>query len=127
MNPVLGKLAPEPEPDATPNLPFEPALKPSYWSRRRIVIGLFALWVLSGIFLVQPDQQAVVTRFGAVTEPRVLPGIHSALPWPVDTVTKLKVQQLQRLLIGGDLPDGVLGRTNPLAAQFITGDQNIIN
>ena len=57
----------------------------------------------------------------------MLPGIHYALPWPIDSVTKLKVQQLQRLVIGGDIPDSVLGRSNPLAAQFITGDQNIIN
>src|SRR6478672_3875109 len=104
MNPVLGKLAPEPEPDATSDIPIDPAPKERYWSGRRIVIGLFALWVLSGIFLVQPDQQAVVTRFGAVTEPRVLPGIHYALPWPIDSVYQLKVQQLQRLVIGGEAP-----------------------
>jgi membrane protease subunit HflK len=110
-----------------PDLIAEPASPEPYWSRRRIALGILALWILSGIFLVQPDQQAVVTRFGAVTEPRVYPGIHYALPWPIDSVTKLKVQQLQRLVIGGDLPDSVLGRSNPLAAQFITGDQNIIN
>jgi membrane protease subunit HflK len=69
----------------------------------------------------------VVTRFGAVTEPRVHPGLHYALPWPIDSVLKLKVQQTRRLAIGGDLPDGVLGRTQPNASQFITGDQNIIN
>jgi membrane protease subunit HflK len=57
----------------------------------------------------------------------VLPGIHFALPWPIDRVYKLKVQQLQRLVIGGDLPDGVLGRSQPLLSQFLTGDQNIIN
>jgi membrane protease subunit HflK len=105
----------------------EATAAPPMSARRRIIIGIVALWILSGIFLVQPDQQAVVTRFGAVTEPRVLPGIHYALPWPIDRVTKLKVQQLQRLVIGGDLPDSVVGRSNPLASQFITGDQNIIN
>jgi membrane protease subunit HflK len=110
-----------------PHIPPEPVVTEPFWSRRRILIGLVILWLLSGIYLVQPDQQAVVTRFGKVTEKRVFPGIHYAFPWPVDSVTKLKVQQLQRLVIGGDLPDSVLGRTNPLAAQFITGDQNIIN
>jgi membrane protease subunit HflK len=49
------------------------------------------------------------------------------MPWPIDRVTKLKVQQTQRLVVGGDLPDGVLGRSQPLASQFLTGDQNIIN
>jgi membrane protease subunit HflK len=62
-----------------------------------------------------------------VSDPRVFPGIHIAFPWPVDRVTKLKVQQRQRLVVGGDLPDSVLGRTQPLASQFLTGDQNIIN
>ena len=42
-------------------------------------------------------------------------------------MTKLKVQQLQRLVVGGDIPDSVLGRTQPLQSQWITGDQNIIN
>jgi membrane protease subunit HflK len=68
-----------------------------------------------------------VARFGAVVEARAMPGIHVALPWPVDRVAKLKVRQLQRLVIGGDLPDSVLGRTQPLVSQFLTGDQNIIN
>jgi len=121
MNPVMTKAAPSPE----PVLVERP--KPQYWSPRRIAVALVVLWLVSGIFVVQPDQQAVVTRFGAVTEPRVFPGIHYALPWPVDMVAKLKVQQLQRLVIGGDIPDAVLGRSNPLASQFITGDQNIIN
>ena len=94
---------------------------------RRIGMALGALWLLSGIYIVAADQQAVGTRFGAVVEPRVFPGIHIALPWPLDRVYKLKVQQQQRLVVGGDLPDGILGRTQPLASQFMTGDQNIIN
>jgi membrane protease subunit HflK len=89
--------------------------------------ALAVLWLLSCIYLVAPEQQAVVTRFGAVIEPRVLPGIHLSLPWPIDRVTKLKVQQLQRLVVGGDIPDSVLGRMQPLQSQWITGDQNIIN
>ena len=95
--------------------------------RNRIALAIAAVWLVSGVYIVPADQQAVVTRFGRVIEPRVFPGIHIALPWPVDRVTKLKVQQLQRLVVGGDLPDSVLGRTQPLASQFLTGDQNIIN
>lgn len=86
-----------------------------------------ALWLLSGIYIVPPTEQAVVTRFGAVVERRVYPGIHYALPWPVDRVYRAKVNQLQRLTIGGDPADSVLGRTAPLASQFLTGDQNIIH
>ena len=95
--------------------------------RNRIALAIACVWLVSGIYIVPADQQAVVTRFGQVTEPRVFPGIHMALPWPMDRVIRLKVQQLQRLVVGGDLPDSVLGRTQPLASQFLTGDQNIIN
>jgi membrane protease subunit HflK len=95
--------------------------------RKQLAIAAVALWLLSGTYIVSADQQAVVTRFGQMVEPRVFPGIHISLPWPIDRVTRLKVRQLQRLVVGGDLPDSVLGRTQPLASQFLTGDQNIIN
>ena len=94
---------------------------------RRLGGAALVLWILSGVFFVATDQQGVVTRFGAVVEPRVLPGIHYALPWPVDSVFKLKVQQLQRQVIGGEAADLVLGRTQPMVTQFLTGDQNIIS
>jgi membrane protease subunit HflK len=79
------------------------------------------------VYLVQPDQEAVVTRFQAVADARVMPGIHYALPWPIGRVYKLRVHQPQRVVIGGDPADVVLGRQQPLASQFLTGDQNIIN
>ncbi|HYL38000.1 MAG TPA: FtsH protease activity modulator HflK [Bryobacteraceae bacterium] len=107
---------------------FEPELPSSRPGRRnQIAGGLLLLWILSGVYIVRTDQQAVVTRFGAVADPRVMPGIHIALPWPIDRVAKLKVQQLQRLVIGGELPDTVTGRAQPLQSQFLTGDQNIIS
>jgi membrane protease subunit HflK len=93
---------------------------------RPVWLALLGLWVASGLYLVGPDQQAVETLAGRVLAPRVMPGLHYALPWPIESVTKLKVRQLQRLLVGGDLPDSVLGRTQPLRSQFLTGDQNLI-
>jgi membrane protease subunit HflK len=103
------------------------AAPPKRQRGRQWIAAAFVAWLLTGIYLVNTQQQAVVTRFGAVVEPRVLPGIHLSLPWPIDRVTRLKVQQLQRLVVGGDAADTVVGRTQPLRSQFITGDQNIIN
>ena len=108
----------------------EPEVAPQpgwQWTRGRIAGALLLLWLISGVYVVAPDQQAVETAFGKVVEPRVLPGIHYSWPWPIQSVYKLKVQQTQRLVIGGDLPDAVLGRTQPLLSQFLSGDQNIIN
>jgi membrane protease subunit HflK len=103
------------------------AAPPSRQRFRQWAAAILGLWLLTGVFLVNTQQQAVLTRFGAVVDPRVLPGIHIALPWPIDRVTKLKVQQLQRLVVGGDAADTVVGRSQPLRSQFLTGDQNIIS
>lgn len=101
----------------------------TFWREdwRRLAGGVAALWLLTGVYIVPADQQAVVTRFGRVTEPRALPGIHYAAPWPIDRVTRLKVRQTQRLIIGGDPADAVLGRMDPSVSQFLTGDQNLIH
>ncbi len=95
--------------------------------RRRWALGFLGVWLLSGLFLVAPDQQAVVTTWGAVTSPRVLPGLHYALPWPIQQVYKLKVHQLRRTVIGGDVADIPLGRLQPAASEFLSGDQNLLN
>ena len=115
---LLETAAPPPEPPAPAGA--------RWWTPRRIALGVLALWLLTSIYMVPADQQAVETRFGAMIAPRVLPGLHISLPWPIDRVTKLKVQQFQRLVVGGDISDSVLGRTQPLVSQFLTGDQNII-
>jgi membrane protease subunit HflK len=85
------------------------------------------LWLLSGVYVLGPDQQAVVTRFGKVVNPRVLPGIGWTWPYPIGEVHKLKVLQRQRAFIGGAPADQPLGQVEPLASQFLTGDQNLIN
>ena len=46
-------------------------------------IVIAGLWLIPCVYLVAPEQQAVVTRFGAVVEPRVMPGIHLSWPWPI--------------------------------------------
>ena len=87
-----------------------------------------AVYVLSGVYLVAPDQQSVVVRFGRVVEKRILPGIHYHLPFPVESIIKLKALETKRLSVGIEMPDSVLGRGGvdgrPL---YLTGDQNLIN
>src|SRR5579862_2913828 len=76
----------------------------------RVFLAAASVWLLSGVYLVAPDQQAVETLFGRVIAPRIMPGLHYALPWPIEKVTRIKVRQLQRLVVGGALPDVVTGR-----------------
>ena len=100
---------------------------PTRANRSRVAWAVAAVWALTGIYVVLPDQQAVETLFGKVVAPRVMPGLHYALPWPIERVSKIKVRQLQRLVVGGALADSITGRSQPLLSQFLTGDQNIIN
>jgi len=60
---------------------------------------LILLWLLSGIYIVSPDEQGVVRRFGKavrVTEA----GPHYHLPGPIERVDKPKVKKVRRLEIG---------------------------
>ncbi|MBI3762594.1 MAG: FtsH protease activity modulator HflK, partial [Chloroflexi bacterium] len=51
---------------------------------RRNLGWLFTLavlaYLLSGVYVVDPGEAAVVRRFGAVVEPRAAPGLHYRLP-----------------------------------------------
>jgi membrane protease subunit HflK len=114
-------------PSVSAVIPAEIPAPPSSRRYRRLLGYLVGAWLLSGIFIVQTDQQGLVTRWGKVVEPRVFPGIHYALPWPIDTVYKLKVRELRRRVVGGDIPDSVLGRTQTSNSEFFSGDQNLLN
>lgn len=81
----------------------------------------FGLWALSGVYIVQPNEQAVVTTFGAYSRSEG-PGIRYHLPAPIERVEKVPVTSLNRLDIGGvgesDLPEESL---------MLTGDENIVD
>ncbi len=96
-------------------------------TRRNVGIGVVGLWLLSGFYMIPADEQTVETVFGAVTSDRVMPGFHYNAPWPIGSVHRLKVRQLQRVVVGGEIVDNVVGQTDPLLSQFLSGDQNIID
>jgi membrane protease subunit HflK len=88
----------------------------------RIILGLVvAAYLLSGIYFVSADQQAVVLRFGAVRESRVQAGVHWSWPYPVGQVIKLRVRETKRLTLGLDGVEPVK------RSQYLTGDRNILN
>lgn len=110
-------------------IPAGPAPSPAAARRftpSRVLVGLLALYLASGIYGVPPDRQAVVTRFGRVADAHVLPGIHYHWPYPVERIARLKVRETKRAIVGGEAADETLGRTPPFEMQFVTGDQNVI-
>lgn len=55
------------------------------------IIGLSTLaaatvYLLSGIYVVKPEEQALVVRWGKALPGPVLPGTHYRFPYPVDKV-----------------------------------------
>jgi len=97
-------------------------------TRRAAIAVAAALWLLSGVYVVRANEQAVVRRFGGVVADRVGPGLHVGLPWGIDAVDRLKVREQKRLNVGFEFPDEAMGRpVNPGRREYFTGDQNLVN
>ncbi len=73
--------------------------------------------VFSSFYRVDPQERGVVMRFGRYVE-TTEPGLRYKLPFPIDSVTLRKVEQINSIDIGA-----VDGNAENL---MITGDQNII-
>ena len=94
---------------------------------RVVLVVAFAMYLLSGIYVVQPDERGVVKRLGKVVAADVQPGIHYRIPWPVDTVARPQVTAIKRMSVGYKIVDQLKGLSpEPREAQFVTGDENII-
>ena len=90
-----------------------------------VVIGL--LWINSGIYKVQPDEQGVVLRFGKFQE-TVDPGLHYHWPYPVESVLLPKVTQVNQLQLGTARTGAATNVSNEDShdRQMLTGDENIL-
>ncbi len=76
-----------------------------YMHDRKAVLlaALAAVVVLAfladGVYVVKKEEQAVLTRFGKVVDPKILPGIHYAIPF-VDRAHVRKVTRITRRGVG---------------------------
>lgn len=98
----------------------------------RIAVGLLALaaiaYLATGIYVVAPGEAAVVRRFGAVVEPRVEPGLHYRLPWPVDRVDLVNISEVRRETVGVAAPEEDHEHPEPPGKlQALSGDTNVID
>ncbi len=94
------------------------------WILALAVIG----WLATSVFMITTDEQGVLQRFGCVVDGRVPPGIHVKLPWPCDTVTRLKARETKRLGLGVALAGQVTGWAPASAeVELLSGDKNIVN
>ena len=91
------------------------------------LLAAVVIWAASGVYLVQPNERAVVQRCGRILAEPGGPGLHFGLPYGVDRVTKLKMFEQKRVGIGLGLDERALGRmADPRRAECLTGDRNLI-
>jgi membrane protease subunit HflK len=88
-----------------------------------------ATYILSGVYVVNPGEAAVVRRFGIVVQQRVEEGLHYRVPWPVDQVDVVNIASVRRESVGltesageGHIHDEPMDKFRAL-----TGDTNIID
>lgn len=126
---------PPPEANRLPQDPFRhmrdigmPGGKGLWW----LAGGVAALWLLSGIYIVNPDEAGIVLRFGKYDR-SMGAGPHYHLPFPIETVHKPKITQVLRgemgfrsIGQGGAFQQGQV-RPVPEESSMLTGDENIVN
>ena len=91
----------------------------------------FVLWILSGIFIVSPDEEGVILRFGQYNR-TVAPGPHIRMPFPIESHLMPKVTQVQRIEVGFRSLPNVTNvqsqvRAVPEEASMLTSDENIVS
>lgn len=85
------------------------AASPSRWifwliERRQLAAKLlgaaaFVIWMISGLALVEADQQVLVTRFGKF-ETLLTAGLHFRWPWPLERLVTARVDEVRSVGIG---------------------------
>lgn len=94
-----------------------------------LILIAIPLWLASGLYRVQPDEQGVVLRFGAWNR-TTQPGLNWHLPTPIESVLTPRVTRINSLDIGfRSASDSGVGRSRPVPEEglMLTGDENIID
>jgi membrane protease subunit HflK len=77
------------------------ALRASFALIKLMMIGLVVAFIVSGIFTVNPNEVAVLLRFGRPvgvgTDQLLQPGLHWKLPYPIDEVVRIPVGESRTL------------------------------
>ncbi|GLQ06416.1 protease modulator HflK [Sneathiella chinensis] len=91
-----------------------------------IIMIAIVVWLASGFYKVETNEQGVVLRFGKWVE-TTQPGLNYHLPYPIETVLTPGVTKLNSIEIGFRMTRG--GSMAPVTAEslMLTGDENIVD
>ena len=94
-----------------------------------LIVIVIVIWLGTGIFIVDPEEQGIIKRFGVVTEV-VGPGPHYHFPSPIETVQIEPVTAVRRIEIGfRTIQIGPPAKYRRVLKEslMLTGDENIID
>ncbi len=91
-----------------------------------IGIAAVAIWLASGFYRVQPEQQGVELLFGQYVK-QTQPGLNYWLPTPIGTVFTPDVARVNTTQIGYRGDTANTARDVPSESLMITGDQNVVD
>ncbi len=96
--------------------------------RRLRILGLLLLlaYLATGLYQVRQGEQAVVRRLGRVLDEPRTAGLHFGLPWGLDRVDRVAVDEQRQLSVGFEETEtGFASVAGP--GQVVTGDGNLID
>ncbi len=102
-----------------------PKIKFSKKIWKLLILLIIVLYLASGIYIVQPNEQGVIRRFGKFTR-LDSPGLHYHLPFPFETAVTPSVTEVKRIEIGFRTARGGYLEV-PEEALMLTGDENIVS
>ncbi len=93
-----------------------------------IVLLAALLWLATGFYIVAPQQVGINTVFGRYTG-QTREGLRYNLPYPIGSVFKPNVGQVNSIQVGYRSGFGPQGRTRdvPEESLMLTGDENIVD
>jgi modulator of FtsH protease HflK len=97
-----------PEPALGPERPFDAgsealteALRSSFWIVKVVMFLLLIVFLGSGFFTVEPQEQAMIIRLGRPVgegqKALLGPGLHWSFPYPIDEYVKVPISAIQRV------------------------------
>jgi modulator of FtsH protease HflK len=99
-----------------------------------VLLGVGAvviLWLGSGLYVVNPGENAVIQRFGAWSRTQDQPGLGYHLPAPIEQATIVNVQEIRRLSVGAaDMLPSRGGQSRTATSEeslMLTSDRNIVD
>ena len=87
---------------------------------------IVVVWLLSGIYIVDPAERGVVTRFGAFVD-ETKAGPHWHMPYPIENVRIVNVDQIRTAEIGYRSDARNRAGNVPMESLMLTRDENIVD